>query len=74
MDSEFHIGWIAKQLGVSSTYLRRLERQKRILPARRDPFGNRIYSEFDLMLLRELGIGTRSKRLKRAEDVLEARQ
>ncbi len=72
MDGELHITPAAKRLGVSSTYLRRLERQKRIPPARRDAFGDRVYSELDLVLLRALGIGARPRRLKRAEDVLEA--
>ncbi len=72
MDGELKIGRAAKRLGASSTCLRRLERQKRIPPARRAAFGDRVYSELDLMLLHVLGMGTRPQRLKRAEDTLEA--
>jgi hypothetical protein len=48
-----------------------LEWQGRIPPARRDLNG-RIYTEFDIALLRSMGIGARPRKLKRAEDVLEA--
>jgi len=76
MDREINIrvSRAAAQLGVSPGYLRRLERQHRIPPARRDAFGDRVYSELDLMLLRALGIGARPPRLRRAEDVLEAQR
>ena len=71
MDSkEFHISAAAQRLGVTPKHLRLLEREGRIPPARRDLNG-RIYSEFDLALLRSMGIGSRPRRLKRAEEVLE---
>jgi DNA-binding transcriptional MerR regulator len=71
MDSNVvHIGEAAKRLGVSPHYLRLLEYEGRIPPARRD-FNGRVYSEFDIALLRSLGIGQRPRRLKRAENVLE---
>jgi hypothetical protein len=41
----------------------------RIPPARRD-FNGRIYSAFDIALLRSLGVGARPRRLKRPEEVL----
>lgn len=66
-----HIGEAAKQIGVTPEHLRNLERTGRIPAARRD-FNGRIYSEFDIALLKSLGIGQRPRRLKRAEDVLEA--
>jgi DNA-binding transcriptional MerR regulator len=48
-----------------------LEWQGRIPPARRD-FNGRIYSEFDIALLKSLGVGERPRKLKRAEEVLQA--
>jgi hypothetical protein len=46
-----------------------LEWQGRIPPARRD-FNGRIYTEFDIALLQSMGVGSRPRKLKRAEDVL----
>ncbi len=65
------ISKVAKQLGVSPHYLRLLEWEGRIPPARRD-FNGRIYTPFDIALLKSMGVGTRPKKLKRAKDVLEA--
>jgi DNA-binding transcriptional MerR regulator len=71
MDSTlFHISEAARQLGITPKHLRLLEREGRIPPVRRD-FNGRIYSEFDLALLRSMGVGSRPRRLKRAEEVLE---
>lgn len=68
-----HIGKAARRLGVHPHHLRMLEWQGRIPPARRDLNG-RIYTQFDIALLRSMGVGSRPKKLKRAEDVLgEAR-
>jgi predicted site-specific integrase-resolvase len=67
----FHIGEAAQRLGVTPKHLRLLEREGRIPPARRD-YNGRIYTEFDIAVLRSMGVGTRPRRLKRAEDVLEA--
>ena len=66
--STVHIGQCAKRLGVSPHYLRLLEYEGRIPPARRDHNG-RVYSEFDIALLRSMGIGARPRRLRRAEEV-----
>jgi len=66
---EFHIGEAARRLSVSPKHLRILEREGRIPPARRDLNG-RVYTEFDIALLKALGVGTRPRRLKRAEEVL----
>ena len=41
----------------------------RIPPARRD-FNGRIYSEFDIALLRSIGVGQRPRKLRRAEEVV----
>ena len=67
-----HIGEAAKRLGVHPHHLRMLEWQGRIPPARRDLNG-RIYSEFDIALLRSIGVGSRPRRLKAAEEVVGAR-
>ncbi len=66
-----HIGEAARQLGVTPEHLRNLEREDRIPPARRDHNG-RIYSQFDIALLKSLGIGRRPRQLRRPEDVLES--
>jgi hypothetical protein len=67
-----HIGGAAEQLGVTPEHLRVLEREGRIPPARRD-YNGRIYSAFDIALLRSMGIGQRPRKLKRAEEVLGPR-
>lgn len=59
----------ARRLGVSSQHLRMLEWQGRVPPARRD-FNGRIYSEFDIALLKSMGVGSRPRKLKRAEEVV----
>ncbi len=71
MGRVLHIGEAAKQLGVSPEHLRVLEREGRIPPARRD-FNGRIYTPFDIALLRSMGIGSRPKKLKQVGEVLEA--
>ena len=71
MDSELHISRAAAELGVTSGYLRLLEKQGRIPPARRNLNG-RVYSDFDIALLRALGVGSRPYRLKQLGEVLEA--
>ena len=70
MDStECHTSQAAQQLGVTPKHLRLLERQGRIPVARRDLNG-RVYSPFDIALLRALGVGQRPRSLKRAEEVV----
>jgi DNA-binding transcriptional MerR regulator len=71
MDGVVHISEAARRLNVSPQHLRILEWQGRIPPARRD-YNGRIYSEADIELLREIGVGSRPRRLRRAEDVVEA--
>jgi DNA-binding transcriptional MerR regulator len=66
-----HIGQAAKYLGVTPHHLRVLEWHGRIPSARRD-YNGRIYSEFDIALLRSMGVGSRPRRLKSVEEVLEA--
>ncbi len=67
----WHISEAAGQLGVTPHHLRVLEWQGRIPPARRDLNG-RIYTEFDIALLRSMGVGSRPRKLKRAEEVVGA--
>ena len=71
MNGTVHIAEAARQLGVTPHHLRVLEWQGRIPPARRD-FNGRIYSPFDIALLKSIGVGSRPKKLKRAEQVLKA--
>ena len=66
----WHIGEASRQLGVSPEHLRSLEREGRIPPPRRD-YNGRIYTEFDIALLRSMGVGQHPRRLKRADEVLE---
>jgi hypothetical protein len=68
---EFHIGECARRLGVTPKHLRLLEREGRIPPARRD-FNGRVYSEFDVALLKALGVGSWPRRLKSADEVVGA--
>jgi DNA-binding transcriptional MerR regulator len=72
VQGDIHISAAAQKLGVSPGYLRLLEKQGRIPPARRDLNG-RVYSAFDLALLRALGVGSRPPRLRPAEEVVGAR-
>ena len=67
----FHIGEAARLLGCTPEHLRTLEREGRIQPARRD-FNGRIYSEFDIALLRAMGVGSRPVRLLTVEEVVGA--
>jgi hypothetical protein len=69
MDSVMHIGEAARRLSVSPQHLRMLEWQGRVPLARRDLNG-RIYTEFDIALLKRMGVGSRPRKLKRAEEVL----
>jgi hypothetical protein len=69
MDSVMHISEAARRLSVSPQHLRVLEWQGRVPLARRDLNG-RIYTEFDIALLKSMGVGSRPRKLKRAEEVL----
>lgn len=71
MTGVIHIGAAARELGVTPEHLRNLERSGRIPKPQRD-YNGRVYSEFDLALLRALGVGSRPRKLKRADEVLEA--
>ncbi len=70
MNGAIRVSEAAERLGVSAQYLRLLEWQGRIPPASRDLNG-RLYTLSDIALLRSMGIGSKPRRLKRAEEVLE---
>jgi len=70
-NATLHISEAARQLGVTPKHLRSLEWEGRIPSARRD-YNGRIYTEFDIAVLRSMGVGFRPRRLKRVEEVLEA--
>jgi DNA-binding transcriptional MerR regulator len=65
-----HIGEAARLLGCTPEHIRTLERRGRIPPARRD-YNGRIYSEFDIALLRAMGVGSRPAHLQSLKEVLE---
>jgi hypothetical protein len=69
MDEIFHISEAARRLSVTPTYLRALEAQGRIPAPRRD-FNGRVYSDVDVALLMNLGVGSRPRKLKAPEEVL----
>lgn len=69
MVDDVHISEAARRLGVTAHHLRMLEWQGRIPPARRDLNG-RVYSPFDIALLRNMGVGSKPRRLRRPEDLL----
>jgi hypothetical protein len=70
MQCQMHISEAAERLGVTAQHLRVLEWKGKVPPARRDLNG-RVYSEFDIALLKSLGVGSRPRRLKRADEVLD---
>jgi DNA-binding transcriptional MerR regulator len=69
-DGVLHISEAAAELSCTPQHLRILEWEGRIPPARRD-FSGRIYTPSDIALLRNMGVGQRPRKLKRAEEVLE---
>jgi DNA-binding transcriptional MerR regulator len=64
-----HVGAAAEAVGVTARYIKLLEVAGVIPPAKRDERGFRIYSSEDLERLREIGVGSRPRRLKRPEEV-----
>jgi DNA-binding transcriptional MerR regulator len=71
MKDDVRIAQAARRLSVSPQHLRMLEWEGKIPPARRD-YNGRLYSEFDIALLRSMGVGSKPRKLKRAEEVLGA--
>jgi MerR HTH family regulatory protein len=60
-EGDVYISDAARHLGISTQHLRALERAGRVPRARRDQFGDRIYSDADLLLLEEIGVGARPR-------------
>jgi DNA-binding transcriptional MerR regulator len=71
MEGKLRIGYVANLLGVTPHYLRMLEWDGRIPEVNYDRVG-RFYTDSDIKLLKEMGVGTHPQKLRRAEDVLEA--
>ncbi len=69
MDGDVRIVEAAKQLGVSAQHLRILEWEGKVPLARRD-FNGRLYSHYDIDLLRQQGVGSRPRKLKSPGEVL----
>jgi DNA-binding transcriptional MerR regulator len=67
VDEDVHITQAAQALSVTPVYLRLLEKQGRIPRARRD-YNGRVYSEFDIALLRALGVG--QGRIRKLEEIV----
>lgn len=63
------IGEAARRLGVTPQYLRWAEAKGKI-PGPRMVLGQRAYSEADVALLRRVGVGSKPRKLKPAEEVL----
>ena len=71
----YSISEAAERLNVSVGWLRLAERTGAIPPARRrSPGGWRLYTPSDLQRLREIGVGSRPKRLKPHEGSPEAQR
>lgn len=70
MNGVVHITKAAKRLNVTPHYLRMLEADGKIPPARRDLNG-RVYSPADILLLKAMGVGSRPRYLLSAEEALE---
>jgi DNA-binding transcriptional MerR regulator len=68
MNKSVHISEAAKALGVTPHYLRLLEWQGRIPEARRD-YNGRIYTPFDVAMLRSMGVRSRPARLISPEEI-----
>ena len=72
MQRDMHITEAAQQLDVTAHHLRVLEWKGKVPPARRDLNG-RVYSKFDIALLRSMGVGSRPSKLKQPEEILMIR-
>jgi DNA-binding transcriptional MerR regulator len=69
MAGNVRIAEVGRRLNVSPQYLRMLEWEGRIPPARRD-YNGRLYSELDIAILRAMGVGQHPRRLKDADEVV----
>jgi hypothetical protein len=69
---QVHVGEAGEALGVTPRYLKLLEASGASPRARRDGRGFRVYSGDDLDRLREMGVGSRPRKLKRPDEVPSA--
>jgi DNA-binding transcriptional MerR regulator len=69
MADNVRIAEVGRRLNVSPQYLRMLEWEGRIPPARRD-YNGRLYFELDIAILRAMGVGQHPRRLKDAGEVV----
>jgi DNA-binding transcriptional MerR regulator len=70
----YSISEAARLLGLSADWLREGEKRGSLPRARRGFNGHRCYTREDITLLRSMGVGSRPKRLKQAEEMLEGRR
>ena len=66
---EVNVSGAGEALGVTPRYLKLLEASGAVPPAKRDARGFRVYSREDLDRLKEIGVGTRPRRLKTVEEL-----
>ena len=64
-----YIGEAARRIGCTPEHLRNLEREGRVPAPARD-YNGRIFTELDIALLKDLGVGSRPRKLKRPEEIL----
>ena len=69
--SAYSISEAARILELSADWLREGEKRGRLPKARRDSNGYRYYTPGDIQFLRCIGAGSRPRRLKSAQEVLE---
>ena len=68
---KFQLGETARLLGCMLERVRIMERRGRVPPARCHVNGH-VYTKFDIAQPRSIGVGSHSRRLKWAEEVLDA--
>ena len=71
MDNKLRISHVARLLGVTPHYLRILEWEGRVPEVGYDRAG-RFYTGADIELLKAMGIGTKPRRLRSADEILGA--
>ena len=71
MNDKLRIGDAARLLGITPHYLRVLEREGRTPEADYDRAG-RFYTEADIEFLKAMGVGTKPRRLRSADEILGA--
>lgn len=67
----YSVSEASRILKVSTSYMRTLEEEGRIIPARRDERGGRIYTATELEILWRMGVGRRPGRLRFVSEVMK---